>query len=138
MSNESENLIQAEKAIEELLLELEELKHQVEGYKAAKEALSAVQLQLQKMIEQTQELSEETLTGVRVLSKIGTPEILTRIEGVSNGISQLSAKFDQNFKNQEIKNNEQADNLLAKLNIVLGIASASVLIGFLILFSKYF
>lgn len=138
MSNESENLIQAEKAIEELLLELEELKQQVEGYKAAKEALSAVQHQLQKMIEQTQELSEETLIGVRVLSKIGTPEILTKIESVSNGILQLSVKFDQNLKNQEIKNNEQTANLLAKLNIVLGISSGSVLIGFLILFSKYY
>jgi hypothetical protein len=138
MSNESENLIQAEKAIEELLLELEELKRQVEGYKTAKEALAAVQLQLQKMIEQTQELSEETLIGVRVLSKIGTPEILTRIESVSNGISQLSARFDQHFKNQETKNNEQAANLLSKLNILLGVASVSVLVGFLILFSKYF
>lgn len=111
MANEAEELLAAEQAVQQLLKELEELKKQIGGYDQARQNLEGVRLTLQTMVERTQTLTEKTHLAITVLSKIGTPEIIARVDGVKTAIKDLGVQFNEAYKLQATAAEEQAKKL---------------------------
>jgi cell division septum initiation protein DivIVA len=133
MANEAEELLAAEQAVQQLLKELEELKKQIGGYDQARQSLDAVRLTLQTMVERTQTLSEKTHLAITVLSKIGTPEIIARVDGVKTAIKDLGIRFDDAYKLQVAAAEEQTKRLNRVATIGALLAGLALLVAVFIL-----
>ena len=127
MSKEADELLAAEEAVQELLSELEKLKHQIGGYGAAKDSLNHVSLKLGELVQQTQKLSEATLIAITVLTKIGTPEILNSIKNINNDVINLSNRIDQLIKNQGANADKRANLLNSKVTISILISGLGLI-----------
>jgi hypothetical protein len=90
MANEADNLLKAEQAVQDVLKQLEALKKQVGGYETAKQSLEEVRRTLDRLIEKTSTLAEQTHIATATLGKIGTPEILSRADGLKQAIGLLA------------------------------------------------
>ena len=88
MPDETNALLDAEQVIQDLLINLQRLKQEVEGYSQAKLTLTQVQEQLNSFTAELGQLASQFRVVVDVLSKIGTPEILTQVEAVRSAVSQ--------------------------------------------------
>ena len=133
MSKEADDLLEAEKAIQELLSELKELKDQIEGYAGAREALDQVSRKLGQMVEKTQTLTEATHGAITVLMKIGTPEILSSIKVLNNELREFSNRINESLKNETIEAVNRTDKLNSKISTSIFISSCSLVIVILIL-----
>jgi ElaB/YqjD/DUF883 family membrane-anchored ribosome-binding protein len=128
MSKEAHDLLEAENAVQELLSELKGLKGQIEGYANARESLNQVSRKLGEMVERTQTLAEETHDAITVLTKIGTPQILSAIQGLNNDLKDLANDIDNSLKNQAIEAEILANKLNSKISTCIYISSFSLLI----------
>lgn len=88
MANETEQLLSTEQAVQQLLKELETLMKQVGGYDHAKQSLEEVRQGLRGLIERTSSLAEQTQSATATLGKIGTPEILARVDNAKSAVTQ--------------------------------------------------
>src|SRR5690349_13330525 len=102
MTKEVDDLLTAEQAVQDLLKELQSLKTQVGGYETARKALDAVRASLERFVDETIDLAGKTHVATATLEKIGTPEILTRIEAVKAEISELSAQSTRRGKSLRV------------------------------------
>lgn len=133
MSKEADDLLEAEKAIQELLSELKELKDQIEGYADAREALNQVSRKLGEMVEKTQTLTEATHGAITVLLKIGTPEILSSIKVLNNELREFSNRINESLKNETIESANRTKKLNIKISTSIFISCCSLVIVILIL-----
>jgi cell division septum initiation protein DivIVA len=126
MANDADDLLQAEQAVQDVLKELEALKRQVSGYDTAKQSLEGVRQALDSLIAKTSALAEQTHAVTATLSKIGTPELLSRAESLKEGVAALAADIP--------KQSERVRSVaLAGL-----IVSAVSLIGVIVILVKLF
>ena len=133
MSKEANDLLEAEMAVQELLIELKELKDQIEGYADAREALNQVSRKLSDMVEKTQTLSEHSHAAISVLKKIGTPEILDSINQLNNEIKEQSNKINDSLIKNVIENQKRSEKLNNKISTSIIISSFSLIISLIIL-----
>ena len=88
MANETEQLLSTEQAVQQLLKELETLMKQVGGYDHAKQSLEEVRQGQRGLIERTSSLAEQTQSATATHGKIGTPEILARVDNAKSAVTQ--------------------------------------------------
>jgi ElaB/YqjD/DUF883 family membrane-anchored ribosome-binding protein len=137
MSKESDELLEAEQAVQELLSELEKLKRQIGGYSDAREALNHVSQKLGELIQQTQTLTEGTHRAITVLTKIGTPEILNAIKELAMSLTSLAVQIDQSLKKQAIEAENRIKQLNSKINANIFISSCSLIVTVAIIASLF-
>ena len=85
MANEVDELLTAEEAVQDVLKELHALKEEVGGYESAKQSLEAVRQSLDALVERTSNLADSATT---MLGKIGTPEIIARVEHIKQAVTE--------------------------------------------------
>ena len=137
MSKEADELLEAEEAVQELLSELEELKRQIGGYGDARDALNHVSQKLGELVQQTQTLSEGTHSAIKVLTKIGTPEILNAIQELTSSLKFLAVQIDQSLKQQAIESENRIKQLNSKINTNIFISSCSLIVTVAIIASFF-
>jgi lysozyme family protein len=76
MPTEVESFLRAEDAVNALLLNVDQLKTEVEGYARAKTSLEDVRSQLSNVIRSLGSIAEQTVAVVQAMEKVGTPQIL--------------------------------------------------------------
>jgi hypothetical protein len=89
MASEADDLLSAEQAVQNLLKELQALKKQVGDYDSARQSLDTARQSLDGLVQQTAALAEKTHSAITTLSKIGTPEILARVDAVRLAINEF-------------------------------------------------
>lgn len=88
MAGDAEQLLKAEQAVQQLVKELEKLMGEVGGYATATKTLEDVRKSLQELIGRTSELAQQAHSAIAALIKIGTPEILARINTATAAIEE--------------------------------------------------
>jgi hypothetical protein len=91
MACEVDEILMAETAVQDLLVELQELRKQVGGYDSAKLSLESARQSLDGLVEKTSALAERTHSATIMLGTIGTPEIIARSDSIKQTIVEFAA-----------------------------------------------
>lgn len=116
MSNEAQQLLSAEQVIQELLLELGSLKAQIGGYDTARQSLQQTQGVLSDLVVKTSTLAEQTHEATLMLGKVGTPEIILRIDGGQASIKEFA---DLGFNNVNGNLKKAAEFQVNKIHAII-------------------
>lgn len=134
MATDAEHLLATEQAIHELLRELEELKAQVGGYEHARKSLDEVRQTLEQLVERTSSLAEQTHSLTGTLGRIGTPEIMVRIDNARSEVSQavggLASRIEELHRVHEAeaaKRSQQLRRLLIGAVTLAGLSLAGTI-----------
>ena len=95
MPSDAERLLAAEEAVRQLLGTLDRLKSEVGGYAKAATALSDARDQIAALVPQVGGLIGGTSEVVQVLGRVGTPEILARLDQVASTIESALQGLEQ-------------------------------------------
>ena len=97
MNTYREKFLEAEERVTDLAEQLALLKKETEHYSGASKSLSETQDKLSELINNIDELVSRIGSTVKTLREIGTEEIMARIEGFQNGVSDsfvMAAELD--------------------------------------------
>lgn len=86
MAEEAEQLLAAEEAVQELLTSLRALKSEIEHYSEAKSSLTNTRDVVVNLATELSELTRRTAGIIEIIGKVGTPEILARLESICSSI----------------------------------------------------
>ena len=90
MTDEAEHLLDAEAAVQELLQDLVRLQSEVESYSTAAKSLGEAKDGLNELVSTVGDLAGRSLSVVDTLGKVGTPEIIGKIEGLAELVRELN------------------------------------------------
>lgn len=130
-----EEFLRAEDEAYRLVDELEKLKKEVESYSTARESLEKTQQSLNQLTAKIGDLAARSAVVIETVSKIGTPEILARLE-------QLNGSLDsaiERTRTEITKLREGIDSVIESQNHQfrrmsrLIIISASILLVFVMI-----
>ncbi len=122
MDREVENFLQAEETALKIVETLKKLKEEASSYQAATDELELVRQKLAYFIESTEKLAKESHGIINMLSKIGVPEIINKLEELEN---RLNNGFN--------KNSKYMDKLKKLMIIVLTSSIVTIIIGLIII-----
>ena len=140
MSEETQKFLEAEKSANELLQSLQKLKDEAVSYKKSTDELDTVRQELVNLIKSVEVIAKDTSEVVKILLKIGGPEIFSRIDKLEESIKtesktrgdQLSTIAQKLKTESEIRNRQFNQQ---KTIAIVGVSiSILILIGVLILF----
>jgi DNA repair exonuclease SbcCD ATPase subunit len=120
MDNEVEQLLKAEQEVQQLLKELQALKKQVGGYDTARQSLEEVRESLNGLVEKTSSLAEQTHLATTTLVKIGTPEIISRVESIKLAITEFAVESAKQMKS--VKSTAFAGTIISVFSLLVSIA----------------
>jgi hypothetical protein len=89
MNGDVDQLLAAEQAIKDVLVELDALRVQLGSYSTARDALEHVRGSLAELASKTSLLAEKTHAATTTLATIGSPEILSRLEGLRSSVATI-------------------------------------------------
>jgi len=89
MSEPAEQLLEAEKAVQELLTSLQDLKREVQGYANARQALNRAGEDMGSLATRFSALAEKASGVIDTLRSVGTPGIIAKIESAQKDIRDL-------------------------------------------------
>ena len=120
MDNEVEQLLKAEQEVQQLLKELQGLKKQVGGYDTARQSLEEVRESLNGLVEKTSSLAEQTHLATTTLVKIGTPEIISRVESIKLAITEFAGESTKQAKG--VRTTAFAGLLISGISLLVSLA----------------
>ena len=126
MAKESEQLLAAEEAVQQLLRNLERLKAEIEGYAKAKLSLEETRVGLQRLTGQIGDLAGRVASVAESLRKIGTPELLSRIDAAKTEAAAASKELgdriakDVEYLHATSSRRHRTTVILIIVSIVLG------------------
>ena len=132
MASEAEKLLQAEQAVQELLNNVGELKREIENYAQASASLSEARDHLSRLTSSIDDLVRKSTQIIETLGRLGTPEILSKVEEVKGVVDSLSIEHKQNFEEtfQIVRKLEDKNRLIFSLLIVnLLLTAGAILVG---------
>ena len=88
MMDEAERLLDAEAAVQELLQDLVRLKDEVDSYSTASKCLDEAKDGLNGLVSRVGDLAAGAVGIIDTLGKIGTPEIIGKIDGLVESLSE--------------------------------------------------
>lgn len=86
-----EEFLRAEDEAYRLVDELETLKKEVESYATARESLEEAQQAMTQLSAKIGDLAGRSTVVIETLAKIGTPEILARLDDLNRGVAALQS-----------------------------------------------
>jgi hypothetical protein len=95
VATESEKLLEAEDAVRTLMANLTQLKEEVENYSAAGLALKKVRDDLHDLVTRTTDLAEATRAIIDTLGRIGTAELLERLQSLQAQAGEVHASVER-------------------------------------------
>jgi uncharacterized phage infection (PIP) family protein YhgE len=104
MSAETEGFLDAERAVNQLLTDLERLKGEVEGYANAKQTLETTRTQVDDVLRKLSQLAERSHDVIEALGKVGTSEILQQIDALrlaNSGLTQSSIQLAKDVQESQ-------------------------------------
>lgn len=128
MGNEAEQLLAAEEAVQELLAHLTELSREMEGYSRAKSSLEDAREAVASLATDLKELTHCAAGIIETLGKVGTPEILARLESIgssSGATGNLASKAAEAVESlRESQASTHAENLESLEAVRTGLRAA--------------
>ncbi len=92
MEKEVQKFIEAEETAEKLVQTLKQLHTEATSYKTATKELYAVRQRLIGLIDSTEKIAIDSHEVVKILTEIGGPEILNRLNNIKNKSNEEFAK----------------------------------------------
>jgi DNA repair ATPase RecN len=99
MTDNKEQFLTAEEQANRLVEQLQTLKEEVKNYEEARLSLEGIQQLLSGLVPEIAHSAEETRQVIRELGKIGTPEILMKIQEIQETIVFLGKEFRSSTEN---------------------------------------
>jgi ABC-type transporter Mla subunit MlaD len=96
---DTENFVEVEQTIHELLEGLQQLKQEVEGYDRAKNTLEDVGTRVAELASRLSGLAENTHSIIDAIRRIGTPEILAQIKVLQSAQSDVAQAVRKSAEN---------------------------------------
>lgn len=133
MAEETERFLEAEKRAEELVDTLNKLHQEIQSYQSATDLLNSVREKLVGFINASQDIVKDSHEVILLLKSIGGPEIIEKINGVSNEVVQGSSKSIKLSNMLADKVTNESNKLKVLLFVTISLSSLSLIIGILAL-----
>lgn len=122
MEKEVQKFLEAEKTAEKLVQTLKQLHTEATSYKTATKELDAVRQRLIGLIDSTEKIAHDSHEVIKILTEIGGPEILKKLQNIEN-------KSTEEFSKQS----KGLEKLKTLLIIALASSVTAVIIGLITL-----